>query len=90
MTVDYLASKLEHNEVIDKSMFDENCEYSEKIVTDLKEIYDSMKLSRILKQKEKENSIKLSKQYKQVSQILSNVAKNLKNTPTVVINHKKN
>ncbi len=84
MTVDYLASKLEHNEVIDKSMFDENCEYSEKIVTDLKEIYDSMKLSRILKQKEKENSIKLSKQYKQVSQILSNVAKNLKNTPTVV------
>lgn len=86
ITVDYIANKLENNELINKSMLKLDCDKSqeEKIIYDIYEIYNSMKLMRILKQKEKENSIKLSKQYKEVSNILSNIAKNIKNEAVIV------
>lgn len=80
ITVDYIADKLENNENINKSMLND-CETSEKIINDIREIYANMKLTRILKQKEKENSAKLSNQYKEVSKILSNISNNIKNNP---------
>lgn len=76
--VDYIASKLENNEIINESMLDFNCDLSNDIVKNIYEIYNSMKLMRILKEKEKENSEKLSKQYKEVANILSNISKNIK------------
>lgn len=81
--VDYIATKLENNEKIDSSMLTFECNESEKIIDGIYEIYNSMKLMRILKRKEKENSDKISKQYKEVSKILSNVAKNIKNVEIV-------
>lgn len=82
LTVDYIADKLENNESINKNMLND-CEVSDKIINDIREIYANMKLTRILKQKEKENSAKLSSQYKEVSKILSNISKNIKNTVVV-------
>lgn len=82
ITVDYIASKLENNETITKAMLND-CDLSEKMIEDIKEIYVNMKLTRILKQKEKENSQKISNQYKEVSKILSNICKNIKNVPVV-------
>lgn len=82
ITVDYIANKLENNETITKTMLND-CELSEKIVEDIKEIYVNMKLTRMLKQKEKEQSEKISNQYKEVSKILSNISKNIKNVPIV-------
>ncbi len=79
LKVDYISNKLENNEVISKDMLDFDCEFSDNIIEDIYEIYNSMKLMRILKEKEKENSEKLSKQYKEVSKILSNISKNIKN-----------
>lgn len=76
--VDYISSKLENNEIINEGMLDFNCDFSKDMVKDIYEIYNSMKLMRILKEKEKENSEKLSKQYKEVSNILSNISKNIK------------
>ena len=76
--VDYIASKLEKNEALDKSMLTFECSESEKIIESIYEIYNSMKLVRLLKKQEKENSIKISNQYKEVSKILSNVANNIK------------
>lgn len=82
ITVDYIANKLENNEPITKAMLND-CDISEKMIEDIKEIYVNMKLTRILKQKEKENSEKISNQYKEVSKILSNISKNLKNVQII-------
>lgn len=78
LTVDYIASKLEHNEKINSSMLGFKCYVSDDMVEDIEEIYNSMKLTRILKKKEEENSKKLSSQYKEVSKILATVAQNIK------------
>ncbi len=81
--VEKIASRLENNEEIDIYASEFECENSNKIVNNIKEIYNSMKLMRIIKQKEEENNIMLSRQYKEVSKIISNVAANVKNISIV-------
>ena len=78
LVVDYISNKLENNEIIDEKMLDFNCELSKEFVRDIYEIYNSMKLMRILKEQERSNANKLSNQYKEVSKILSNISKNIK------------
>lgn len=78
LVVDYISNKLENNEIIDEKMLDFNCELSKEFVRDIYEIYNSVKLMRILKEQEKNNANKLSNQYKEVSKILSNISKNIK------------
>jgi len=60
-----------------------DCDHSDEIIDDIYDVYNSMKLMRIIKQKENENSVKLSNQYKEVSKILSNIAKNIKSNSIV-------
>lgn len=79
---DYIANKLENNEHITKDMLVYDCHLSDRIITDLQEVYSSMKLMRLLKKREKENSEKVSKQYKEISHILNNISKSIdKNKP---------
>lgn len=78
LVVDYISNKLENNEIIDEKMLDFNCELSKEFVRDIYEIYNSVKLMRILKEQERNNANKLSNQYKEVSKILSNISKNIK------------
>lgn len=81
MTVDYLASKLENNEEITADMLNSKCSEAPKVIKDIEEIYSSMKVMRILKKREVESNKKLSKQYKEVSKIISNISKNIKSVP---------
>ncbi len=81
--VNYLVEKLDNNEKITSSMFNIKCNVSNEIIEDIVEVYDSMKLTRILQKKEKQVSQKISSQYKEVSKILSTVAKNLKENAIV-------
>lgn len=81
MSVDYIASKLENNEHISVEMLNVKCDEAPKIIKDIEEVYSSMKIMRILKRKEVESNQKLSKQYKEVSKIISNISKNIKNVP---------
>lgn len=83
LTIDYLSTKLEYNESIEKRMLKFDCEHSEEIIDNIYDVYNSMKFMRIMKQKENENSQKLSKQYKEVSKILSNIAKNIKSNSMI-------
>ena len=78
LVVDYISNKLENNETIDEKMLDFNCELSKEFVRGIYEIYNSVKLMRILKEQERNNANKLSNQYKEVSKILSNISKNIK------------
>ena len=84
IVVDYLSTKLENNEAIDEKMLNFNCDFSKEIVENINEIYNSMKLMRILKKKEKENNEKIANQYKEVSKILDNISKNIKNDMVVI------
>jgi stage II sporulation protein E len=81
--VDYIVLRLENNENIEKSYLNFDCEFEEDILLDIKEVYNSIKIMRILKQKEKENSVRLSREYKEVSKILSSISKNIKENSIV-------
>lgn len=84
--VDYIASKLEANEKINYDMIDFKCVNSEELVENIKEIYNSMKLVRMMKQKENENSSKISQQYKEVANIIASISKNIVRKPPVIQN----
>ena len=86
ITVDYISTKLENNEKLTVSMIDLGCEFKkeEKIIDEIYEIYISMKLIRILKEKEKEDSLNLNNKYKEVSKILSNINKNRKRENIII------
>lgn len=83
LTVDYIVNKLENNEMINPNIFREDCDFSKNIIQNIYEVYNGIKITRILKKKENENSKKLSNQYKEVAKILSNVSNNVKNVPVV-------
>lgn len=77
MTAEYLADKLESGEPIEPEMLKFNCKDSKKIIENLYDIYNSMKLMRVLKQRELDNNEKISNQYKEVSKLLNNIADNI-------------
>lgn len=77
MIVDYIANKLENNEEITPSMLPYECDFSTKLINDIQEVYNSMKLMRILKKRERESSAKLSRQYKEISNILNNISNSI-------------
>lgn len=78
MTAEYLANKLENGEEIEAEMLKFDCKHSKIIVDNLYEIYNNMKITRILKQRELENTEKVSKQYKEVSKLLNTIVDNIK------------
>lgn len=78
MTAEYLADKLESREKIEAEMLKFDCKHSKIIVDNLYEIYNNMKITRILKQRELENTEKVSKQYKEVSKLLNTIVDNIK------------
>ena len=77
-TAEFLAEKLENGETIEPEMLKFDCKHSKIIIDNLYEIYNNMKITRILKQRELENSEKVSKQYKEVSKLLNTIADNIK------------
>lgn len=89
ISVDYIASKLESGEKISEEMLSVGCKENARIIKDIEEIYTSMRLMRMLKKKEAENSKKLSNQYKEVSKIISNLSKNIKNVPAKTVRNVK-
>jgi stage II sporulation protein E len=82
ISTDYISSKLELNEKITIDMLNIKCEKSEKLIEDIYDIYNNIKIMRLVKKKEIENSKKLSSQYKEVSKIIHNISKNIKIKPS--------
>ena len=77
-TAKYLANRLEDGQTIEPEMLKFNCKDAQTIINNIYDIYNSMKLMRVLKQKELENTEKISHQYKEVSKLLNNIADNIK------------
>lgn len=77
-TAEYLAHKLENGEAIEPEMLKFDCNNSKVIIDNLYDIYNNMKITRILKQRELENTEKVSKQYREVSKLLNTIVDNIK------------
>ncbi len=70
----YIARKLEDNENITENMLPVDCEEASIMIKEIKDIYNNMKLMRIIKQKEEESNIKLAMEYKEVAKLIKNMS----------------
>lgn len=77
-TAAFLAEKLENGESIEPEMLKFNCKESDTIIKNLYDIYNGMKLMRVLKQRELEKTEKVAHQYKEVSKLLNTIADDIK------------
>lgn len=77
-TAEFLAEKLENGEPIEHEMLKFDCKHSKQIIDDIYNMYTNMRITRVLKLRELENTEKVAKQYKEVSKLLDNIANDLK------------
>lgn len=77
-TAEFLAEKLENGEPIEHEMLKFDCKHSKQIIDDIYNMYTNMRITRVLKLRELENTEKVAKQYREVSKLLDNIANDLK------------
>ena len=73
----YVARKLENNDEITENMLPVDCEEADIMIKEIKDIYNNMKLMRIIKQKEEEANIKLAEEYKEVASLIKNMSRDI-------------
>lgn len=73
----YIARKLESNDEITENMLATDCQEADTMIEEIKDIYNNMKLMRIIKQKEEESNIKLAKEYKEVATLIKNMSRDV-------------
>jgi len=75
MVADHIAKRLEENKIITKEMIPVECELKQELIENITDIYSNIKLMRIVKQKENEASKKLAEEYKTISGLIKNIAR---------------
>ena len=85
----YIARKLENNEQITKAMLPSDCEENDKMLREIKDIYNNIKLMRIIKAREKESNKKLANEYKEVAAVIKNMSNEIKEPTHDVSNKQK-
>lgn len=73
----YIAERLEKNKTITKEMLPVECSLSEEIINNIQDIYNNIKLMRIVQIKENEANKKMSEEYKSVSNLIKNMSKEM-------------
>lgn len=73
----YIARKLENNDEITENMLPVDCSEADIMIKEIKDIYNNMKLMRIIKQKEEESNIKLAEEYKEVATLIKNMSRDI-------------
>lgn len=73
----YVARKLENNDEITENMLPVDCEEADIMIKEIKDIYNNIKLMRIIKQKEEEANIKLAEEYKEVASLIKNMSRDI-------------
>ena len=72
---DYLSNKLEQNDEITESMIMFECDNKKKFIENIKDIYNSIKIMRILRRKEEEMQKNANNEYKKISEIIADLSK---------------
>ena len=80
----YIARKLEDNAEITENMLPVDCEEAKVMIKEIKDIYNNMKLMRIIKKKEEESNTKLAMEYKEVAKLIKNMAREIEKTQSDV------
>lgn len=71
----HLATRLENGKKISKEMLPIDCDLKEELIENIESIYSNIKLMRIVKQKEDESNKKLAEEYRTISSLIKNIAK---------------
>lgn len=71
-----ISEKLEKNQDIKEDMLGNNCNNAMEVLREIKDIYNNMKLMRIIKAKEKQSSLNMAEEYKQISHVIKEMTKN--------------
>ena len=72
---EHIAKRLEENKPITKEMIPVDCDLKQELIENIADIYSNIKLMRIVKQKEDESNRKLAEEYKAISNLIKNIAK---------------
>lgn len=84
----HLARRLEENKGITREMLPIDCSMADDIISDVIEIYNNMKLMRVIRLKENEMNSKLAEEYNAVSKLLKTVASQKQTKLSVATNQK--
>lgn len=76
----HLANRLEQGKIITKEMLPLECSLAEEIIDNIQDIYNNMKLMRIVQMRENEANKKMSEEYKSVSNIIKSMSKEMDET----------
>jgi len=79
---DHIAKRLEENKPITKEMLPIDCELQQELLENIVDIYSNIKLMRIVKSKENESNKKLAEEYKTISSLIKNIARDDKPVKT--------
>lgn len=71
----HLATRLENGKKISREMLPIECDLKDELIENIESIYSNIKLMRIVKQKEDESNKKLAQEYKAISSLIKNIAK---------------
>ena len=77
ITVDYIIDSLEDCKTLKPQALNLPCDKSPKILSEMKEVYKNIKIAYALKQRELENSKKVSEQYREVAKVITNISNNI-------------
>ena len=72
---EHIAKRLEENKPITKEMLPIDCDLKQELLENITDIYSNIKLMRIVKQKEDEANKKLAEEYKTISGLIKNIAR---------------
>ena len=72
---EHIAKRLEENKPIVKEMLPVECGLNQELIENISDIYSNIKLMRIVKEKENEANVKLAEEYKAISGLIKNIAR---------------
>jgi len=75
IVAEHIAKRLEDNKPITKEMIPVDCDLKQELIENIVDIYGNIKLMRIVKQKENESNKKLAEEYKTISSLIKNIAR---------------
>jgi len=86
----HISRRLEENKILTREMLPVECDLADEMLNDIIEMYNNIKLMRIIRAKENEMNTKLAEEYKVVSKLLKKISK--QTTPKLdnVTNEKQN
>jgi len=71
----HISRRLEENKILTREMLPVECDLADEMINDIIEMYNNIKLMRIIRTKENEINTKLAEEYKVVSKLLKKISK---------------